>query len=72
MNIRGLGVCADLFWSGWAAQTGLTNDPMGSAAAGGISDSLMRPQAFCAYRKGEGRCGGETKSGIDAERCAVK
>lgn len=48
-NIRGLGVWADLLLSGWASQTGLTNDPMGSATAGGISDSLMRPQGFCAY-----------------------
>lgn len=41
---------ADLFLSGWASQTGLTNDPMVPATAGGISDSLMRPWSFCAYR----------------------
>lgn len=45
-----------LFLSEWASQTGLTNDPTGSATAGGISDSLMRPQGFCAYRdSGRGR-----------------
>lgn len=49
-NIRGLGVRADLFPSGWASQTGLTNDLIGSATAGGISDSSMRPQGFCAHR----------------------
>lgn len=45
-----MGVWADLFLSGWASQTGLTNDPTSLATAGGISDSLMRPQGFCAYR----------------------
>lgn len=45
-----MGVWADLFLSGWASQTGLTNDLTDLAAAGGISDSLMRPQGFCAYR----------------------
>lgn len=45
-----MGVWADLFLSGWASQTGLTNDLTGLATAGGISDSLMRPQGFCAHR----------------------
>lgn len=64
--------------SGWASQTGLTNDLTSLATAGGISDNLMRPQGFCAYREGEGQCGGKQKAEkkefkMDRkERCTVK
>lgn len=82
MNMSGLGVEADLFLPVWATQIYLTNDPVGSAMAGGISDSLMRPQSFFrAYsdsgiRKGaavaqgkmSGKASGEEERGDDTKQ----
>lgn len=55
---------ADLLLSGSVSQTGQTNDS-GLVTAGGISDSLMRPRSFCAYRNGEK--GGRMTCWIDRE-----
>lgn len=55
--------------SGRVSQTELTNDPTDPATAGGISDGLMRPQGFCAYRgRGRGRCAGKHREVKGAEK----